>query len=265
MKTVLLINDDGINSKGLIIIKKKIEKLGRIVVIAPKNEISGVGKAITTTKPVKIEEVRLSDGSEAYAINGTPADAYLIAVNKILKKHPDLLVAGINLGPNLGIDDFLTSGTIGAALESSIHGVPAIAISYCKKEIDDQNANKAKITMEELESAANVAQRIIGYVLNYGMPKDVEILSINVPEKMDYDKMRVTTLSYAGYGDLHTEERDGYRIAHWMLADYSDRNPDTDVYAVKEKNCISITPIKIGFTNNKKSVEEMLKNLKITF
>jgi len=265
MQTILLINDDGINSNGLIVVKKKLENLAKVIVVAPKDEISGVGKAITTARHVKMEEMQLSDGSKAYATDGTPADAYLLAVNKIFKRHPDLLVAGINLGPNLGIDDLLNSGTLGAALEAAIHGVPAIAVSYCKKAIGDQKADKAKITVEELDLTAHIAQKIVGYVLENGMPTDADILSINVPEEADCNKMRVTSLSYAGYGDIYTKEKEGYRIARWMLADYADKNPDTDVYVVKEEGCISITPIKIRFIHSKKSVEIMLKKLKLAF
>jgi len=264
MKTILLINDDGINSNGLVVMKRKLENLAKVVVAAPKDEVSGVGKAITSSRHVKIEEVRLRDGSEAYAVDGTPADSYLLAVNKILRRLPDLLAAGINLGPNLGIDDVLNSGTLGAALEAAIHGVPAIAVSYCKN-ISDPKIDKTRITVEELELTAHIAQKIAGYVLENGMPTDVDVLSINVPEKADCNKVRVTSLSYVGYGDLYAKEEEGYRITRWVLADYTDRNPDTDVHVVKEEGCISITPIKIGFVHNKKSVEIMLKKLKLAF
>jgi len=157
MKTILLINDVGIQSSGLLALKWKLSKFGKV--IAPKEEISGIGKAITTSKHVRVEETELNDGFKAYATDGTPADAYLLAVNKILKHKPDLLVAGINLGPNLEIDDFLISGTLGAAIEAAIHGVPAISVSYCKQEISDQKADKARITTQELELTASLIPR----------------------------------------------------------------------------------------------------------
>jgi len=261
MKTILLINDDGIHSSGLIALKKRLDKLGKVIVVAPKEEISGVGKAITSTRHVRIEEVELSDNSKAYAIDGTPADAYLLAVNKILKHSPDLVVAGINLGPNLGIDDFLNSGTIGAALEAAIHSVPAIAVSYCKREISDQKADKTSITEKELELTASIAQKVVGYVLEKAMPPNVDLLSINVPEDADCTKLKITSLSYVGYGDLFTKEEKGYRIAHWRLADYVDADPETDVYVVKNEGCMSITPIKIKLQHNTKALETMLKDI----
>jgi len=261
MRTILLINDDGIYSSGLMALKKKVDRLGKIVAVAPKNEISGVGKAITSTRHVKIEETELSDGSKAYAIGGTPADAYLLAVNKILKRSPDLVVAGINLGPNLGIDDFLNSGTIGAALEAAIHGVPAIAVSYCKREISDQKAAKSKITLGELELAAGLAEKFVAFILEKRMPQNVDLISINVPEDADCRKVKVTSLSYVGYGDLFTKEEKGYRIVHWRLADYVDLNAETDVHVVKDEGCISITPVKIRFEHDKKALENVLKDI----
>jgi len=259
MKTILLINDDGIYSSGLLALKQKIDKLGKAVVITPREEVSGIGKAITSAEHVQIEETKLSDGSKVYATDGTPADSYLLGVNKILKHSPDLLVAGINLGPNLGIDDFLNSGTLGAAMEAAIHGVPAIAVSYCKQTISDRKVDKAKITVQELELTANIAQKIVKYVLEKGMPEGVDILSVNVPEKADCKQVKATSLSYIGYGDIYVKEEKGYRIAQWRLADYRDPDSKTDVHVVKEEECISITPIKIRLQHEKNALRNLLR------
>jgi 5'-nucleotidase len=262
MKTILLINDDGIESPGLITMKKKLEKLGKVFVIAPGEERSGIGKAITSSGYVQIVETRLGDGSKAFATNGTPADAFLLGLNKILRHPPDLIVAGVNLGPNLGIDDLLNSGTLGAALEAAIHGIPAIAVSYCKREFIDQHADKVRITEGQLEFTVKFAQKIVGYVLKNGMPPGVDVISVNVPENSDCEKLRVTNLSYVGYRDIWTEEKEGYRIASWKLADYEDSNPETDVHVVKE-GYISITPIKVRLLHNREALESMIKNLEL--
>ncbi len=259
MKTILLVNDDGIHSTGLLALKRKLDELGRVVVVTPKEEISGIGKAITSAEHVRIEEVRLGDGSKAYATSGTPADSFLLGMYKILKRPPDLVVSGINLGPNLGIDDFLNSGTLGAAIEAAIHGVPAVAVSYCKQEIVDRTVDKAGISVQELEMTARVAQKVVKLVLDEGMPEGVDILSVNVPEKADSKKVKVTTLSYVGYRDIYSQEEEGYRIAHWRLADYGDPDPETDVHTVKEEGCIAIIPIKIELQHNTKAVENMMK------
>lgn len=262
MPTMLIINDDGIHAAGLMAIKKKLDRLGKVIVVAPKQEISGIGKAITSATHVQIETVKLSDGSEANAINGgTPADAYLLAVHKILKHPPDIVVAGINLGPNLGIDDFMNSGTLGAALEAAIHGVPAVALSYCKCEIDDQKAAKSGITLQELELTASIGQKLVEHVLKKGLPDDTDLISVNVPENAEGAKLKITTLSYTGYGDLFTKEDKGYRIAHWRLADYKCTHHDTDVHAVRDEGYVSITPVRIRMHHSKKGSERMLKEV----
>lgn len=260
LPTIILTNDDGIQSTGLISLKKRLDELGQVMIIAPRDERSGVGKALTTNT-IRITKTRLRDGSEAYAITGTPADAFLLAANKILKRPPDLLVAGINIGPNLGIDDLLNSGTLGAALEAAIHGVPAIAVSYAVRKIVEDLVEKAKVTEEELELTASLGQKAARYVLERGMPPDVDIISINVPEKADSKRIELTSLSYKGYGDIHTKQRGGYKIKEWLLSSYPDDKPDTDLYIIKKKGCISITPIKIRFRHHRKALENLSRAL----
>ena len=261
MPTILLVNDDGIRSIGLLVLKKRLEKLGKVIVVAPEKERSGVGKALTAYGHVKIMETRLRDGSKAYAITGTPAEAFLLGMNKILKSSPDLVVAGINLGPNLGIDDMLNSGTLGAALEAAIHQVPAIAVSYCVQEILEQPTWKERVTSEELELTATLTQKAVEYVLKRGMPSDVDIISINVPEGVKSRKVKITSLSYKGYGDIYTKRKEGYKIGGWVLSGYPDDEPGTDVHTVKEEECISITPIKVRLLHNKNGLEGLSKAL----
>jgi len=162
MPKILLINDDGINSPGILMLKKELEWLGELFIVAPENERSGIGKAVSSSL-VRVRRITLADGSEVYAISGTPADAFMLAKYKILGENPDLLVAGINLGPNLGIDDFFTSGTLGAAIEAAIHGVPAVAVSYCiEKFVEGQN-KASLVNMEVLELTAKIAAKTAEY------------------------------------------------------------------------------------------------------
>jgi len=261
LPTILVINDDGIQSIGLTTLKKRLEKLGNVIVVAPRDERSGIGKALTADRTIEIMETRLRDGSKTYAITGTPADAFFLAVNKILKCMPDLLVAGINLGPNLGIDDLLNSGTLGAAFEAAIHHVPAIAVSYCIPKITEKMSEKEEVTVKDLELTATLAIKTAKYVLEKGMPSDVDIISINVPEKVDSKKIKITSLSYKGYDDIYVEQREGYRIISWALTGYPNDKPGTDLHAVKKEKCISVTPIKVGFLHNKKGLEGLLRTL----
>jgi len=260
LPTILVINDDGINSIGLSTLAKQLEKLGDVIVVAPGDERSGIGKALSIGQ-VNITETSFGDGARAYATTGTPADSFLIAVNKILKCMPDLLVSGINIGPNLGIDDLLTSGTVGAAFEAAIHNVPAIAISYCLSEITDRMHEKAKVSVKDLELAATLAYKTAKHVLERGMPQEVDIISINVPENTDCTDVKLTSLCYDGYGDIHTATKDGYIIKSWKLRHYPDGDPGTDLHAIKTDKCISVTPIKIEFLHNTQAMKDLLESL----
>ena len=260
MPTILVINDDGINSIGLSTLAKQLEKLGDVIVVAPVDEKSGIGKALSIGQ-VNITETSFGDGTRAYATTGTPADSFLIAVNKILKCMPDLLVSGINIGPNLGIDDLLTSGTVGAAFEAAIHNVPAIAVSYCLSEITDKMPEKGKVSVKDLERAATLAYKAARHVLERGMPPEVEIISINVPENADCKKVKLTSLCYDGYGDIHTASKDGYRIKSWSLRHYPDGDPGTDLHAIKNDKCVSVTPIKVEFLHNTQAMKDLLESL----
>jgi len=260
LPTILVTNDDGIESIGLSILTKQLKKLGDVVVVTPGGQRSGIGKAISIGQ-VKIAEADLGEGIKAYATTGTPADSFLIAINKILKKMPDLLVSGINIGPNLGIDDLLTSGTVGAAFESAIHNVPAIAVSYCLSKISDKTFGDNNFSVKDLELAAHLGYKAAKYVLESGMPSDVDIVSINVPENADPKNVQLTRLCYDGYGDIHTEITDGYEIKSWALHHYPDGDPGTDLHAIKNGNYISVTPIKVEFPHNTKALKGLLKSL----
>jgi 5'/3'-nucleotidase SurE len=132
-------------------------------------------------------------------------------------------------------------------------------VSYCKHEINDSKA-KSDITVDELELAADVGSRIVKCVLAKGMPPDVDLISVNVPENADCRKLKVTELSCVGYGDLFTKEVEGYRIAHWRLSDYNDPNPETDMHVIRNEACISITPVKVKLSHNKKALEHFVKS-----
>lgn len=261
MPKILLINDDGIHSPGIFILKRELEALGETFVVAPEAERSGIGKALSSSL-VKVRRISLADGSEAYAISGTPADAFMLARYKILGENPDLLVSGINLGPNLGIDDFFTSGTLGAAIEAAIHGVPAIAVSYCIERFVERQNKASLADMKVLELTAKIAAKTADYVLRHGMPFDIDIISINVPEKISSLDFEATTLSYKGYLDLFVGRGEGYIIEQWILADYPDDVKGTDIYAVKRRRRISITPIKLRFIHNTEGIRSLIDFLK---
>ncbi|MEM0320657.1 MAG: 5'/3'-nucleotidase SurE, partial [Candidatus Nezhaarchaeales archaeon] len=175
----LLVNDDGIQSVGIIALREELSNDFECVVIGPKKERSGIGKALTVGDVIKVERVALHYG-EVYSVDGTPADAILIAINKILKRKPDVVIAGINLGPNLGIDDILNSGTVGAAMEAAIHGIPSIAVSYCiAREFNDDITSR---TLKDpgLRLAAKIAKVVARIIVHAGMPTGVDLFEMIV-------------------------------------------------------------------------------------
>ena len=122
MPTILVTNDDGIISSGIKILAKTLESIGDVYVVAPESEQSAVAHALTLHRPLKVEQ----SGRKTFFINGTPTDCVIIAVNKILTQKPDIIVSGVNNGANLG-DDITYSGTVAAAIEGTLLGIPSIA------------------------------------------------------------------------------------------------------------------------------------------
>ncbi|RLF09198.1 MAG: 5'/3'-nucleotidase SurE [Thermoprotei archaeon] len=254
---ILLTNDDGPGSLGLTIAKRALLELDDVVVIVPTREQSCIGKAITSGRVVKVGEARMLDGTLVAVIDGTPADVVLIAFNKLLKQRPRLLVSGINLGPNLGLDDALDSGTLGAAFEAALRGVPAIAMSYCM-----ERGEREELIEEDLEEAGEVLRRVARFVLEEGMPRGVDVLSINVPVgfKLSSTPIELTRLSSKPYRDLHVEVEGGYVIKYWGLDIYGRDVEDTDVEAIR-RGALSITPIALRLPSPRKSCRRLLEVL----
>lgn len=243
----LVVNDDGVHSTGIAMLKEELSTEFDCIVVGPKRERSGIGKALTVGDAVKVEKVKLQCG-EAYSVDGTPADAVLIALHKILKEKPDVAVAGINLGPNLGIDDILNSGTVGAAMEAAIHGIPSIAISYCIAREFNNGITNCLIRDPGLRLAAKIARLLAKVVVNVGMPEDIDVLSVNVPDyRSGIRGVKLTRPSKRGYPDIHVDCPGGYRIARWDITLYPEDSEDTDVGAVRS-GYISITPISLSLT-----------------
>ena len=164
MPRILVTNDDGVNSDGIHVLAEGLASLGEITIVAPIQEASAIGHALTLRRPLRLEQIR----SGVYAVDGTPTDCVNVAIAHVLNGKPDLIVSGINKGWNLG-DDVTYSGTVSGALEGALLGIPSIAIST-------QN----KGNHFEFASSALAAFTMAGAVLERGMPK-FTLLNINVP------------------------------------------------------------------------------------
>ncbi len=242
---ILLTNDDGIDSEGLFAAKRELDAVGRVAVIAPDSNRSAVGRGITIGRALEVAEVELPDGSAGYATDGTPVDCVRFAALGLVGEPPDLIVAGINYGLNLG-DDITYSGTVAAAFEGILLGVPGIAVSQQSSLGDlDFGARDGY----DFTAAARFAARLAREIGRRGLP-DGTILNVNVPAAPS-GAPALARLGKRIYRDrLELEaDRDGrrrYRIYN-DLPSYHDE-PDTDFRAIADGR-ISLTPIHLDLTS----------------
>ena len=235
---ILLTNDDGVFADGLIALYEKLKKKFNVTVCAPETEQSAVGHAITLTKPLRVKKISWGGSFYAYAVNGTPADCVKIAVRSILKKAPDLVISGINHGPNLG-SDIMYSGTVSAATESTILGIPSIAISLAAYE----NLN--------FNFASEVAYKVAKQVSQTGLPDGI-LLNVNVPaiEKREVKGTLITSQGRSLYKEDFVERSDPRgQIYYWLTGKVQWRKKPvgSDIKAV-EDGYVSITPLQFDLT-----------------
>jgi 5'-nucleotidase len=162
---ILLTNDDGIYSSGLTALEESLAPVGNVFTVAPDREMSATSHRITLHRPLRYEQI----GSKRYAVEGSPADCIILGCLRILKHRPALVISGVNRGLNLG-DDINYSGTVSAAFEAALQGIPAIAVSTFAAERTD------------FKSAARVTARLALRVIEHGLPPDV-VLNVNFPQK----------------------------------------------------------------------------------
>jgi 5'-nucleotidase len=237
---ILVSNDDGHFSDGIKALTAAMEPLGEVVVVAPEAEQSAASHAISLHRPLRIKEIR----PHWYAVDGTPTDCAYLAVNHILRgRKPDLMVSGINHGPNLA-DDVTYSGTVAAAMESSILGLPAIAFSLATR--------KGFEFGPAARFARALAQAALARPLRPGM-----LLSVNIPSG-ELKGYRVTRLGKHTYGFDVIEIGDPRgRKYYWIGGnDYAFEDvPGTDVHAVLREGLVSVTPLQLDLTDEEMTAE----------
>jgi 5'-nucleotidase len=239
-KLILITNDDGLDAKGIVSLNEAMEPLGKVVLVAPIESQSGMSQAITVKHPLRYRKSHLN-GNESYAINGTPTDCVKLAFNHLLPRKPDLLVSGINHGSNSSAS-VLYSGTLGAALEGCLNGVPSIGFSL--KSFDpDADFSTAKI----------YATKIAAKVLENGLPKHI-CLNVNIPDihEKEIKGIRICRQTM-GYWKEEFERRTDPtgREYFWLTGQYFNLEPDatdSDEWALKN-NYIAIVPLRIDLTS----------------
>lgn len=237
---ILITNDDGIQAPGLVALRAALLGLGEVIAIAPDRPRSACGHSVTLHKPLRLTEVELPNGGTGYASNGTPSDCVALGVSEHMGGPPDLVVAGINAGPNLGWD-LTYSGTVAAAMEGAICGLPSIAISI------------ASYTSTDFSTAASFAAYLSANVMKHGIPHDT-FLNVNVPAipTDEIDGVAIThqgRLMYENRIEKRVDPRGG--DYYWFSGDRIDHRgqPGSDIEAVA-RNRISVTPIHLDLTDH---------------
>jgi 5'-nucleotidase len=238
---ILLTNDDGIYAPGLAALYRELKHLGNVVVVAPESEQSAVGHAITLMTPLRVKEVFLNAGVKGFSVSGFPADCVKIAMAELLPSPPDLVVSGINLGPNVGIN-VLYSGTVSAATEAGILGVKAVAFSL---DSYDQNA--------DFTAAARLARELLEQVLDWGAWNHGVCLNVNLPNlaRAEIQGVRVTRQETGALVEHFERRVDPRRHVYYWLAEISASpatDPDTDFGALAQ-GYVSVTPIQHDLTD----------------
>jgi 5'-nucleotidase len=231
-KRILVTNDDGIHAEGIQRLEEAMLPLGEVTVVAPEREMSATSQSLSLNSPLRVLRV----DARHFAVAGTPADAVILAIHNLLPKRPDLVVSGINPGGNLG-ENIVYSGTVAAAMEATLHGVPAIAVSLAsRKQLD-------------FSRAAEFAQRLAAKVLNDGLPAGV-MLNVNVP-RGEVKGVRITRMSRKISQNVIHEQKDPRgRPYYWLdeTVDLGQVEPDSD-YAAIVAHEISLTPLQVDRTD----------------
>ncbi len=230
---VLLTNDDGIYAPGLWALYKELEKDYELDVVAPDSEMSAVGHAITLASPLRVHVVRRNGAFFGYAVKGTPADCVKIAVQELLRQPPDIILSGINLGANVGVN-VLYSGTVSAATEGAFLGIKSAAIS-----LDTRNN-------PDFRFAARFSRGLIEFMLKFGL-RERTALNVNVPA-LPPDMITGVSITRQGLArfrenfERRTDPRGG--VYYWLSGEFpvEETSPDSDGTALRERK-ISITPI----------------------
>jgi 5'-nucleotidase len=234
---ILVSNDDGIHSEGLQTLRRVLEDIAEVWVVAPDREQSAVSHALSMGR--RLRRKNLKDlGPRVFAVNGTPADCILLGVSKILPGRPHLIVSGINKGENLG-EDITYSGTVSAAIEGTILGIPSFAISLVARDNFD------------FTYAACFALRLARNILRHGLPRNT-FLNVNVPNRREQPcTYKITRMGKRIYGESVREKFDRWGKKYYMIGGndlgYADTQ-DSDFKAIAN-HFISITPLHLDWTN----------------
>ena len=248
---ILISNDDGINARGLKVLVQHLKELGDVVVVAPDREQSAVGTSMTVRHPIKVNQIApLAKGTTAYSIEGTPADSVILALELLIEDKVDLVVAGINGGLNLGYD-VLLSGTVAAARQGYLRGIPSISLSV------------EGLQNNHFDAAVRIGEMLVKEFANNNLPANL-LLNVNLPN-LPIKKLkgaRVTRLGDNSYIEKVREDDhyNGKSDYYWIMRPMAEweLKEGTDMWAINN-DMISITSLNSNFTTapNSSKLEEL--------
>lgn len=231
----LITNDDGYEADGLERLAREVAKICAVLVVAPHVDQSASGHSLTLQRPLRLKKFR----DNFYSVDGTPTDAVMVAMYGILNhRKPDIILSGINRGPNMG-DDVTYSGTVSAAFEGAILGIPSIAFSS----VEFDNIDYAAM--------ARFARKLTAKVLERGLP-DFTLLNVNLPNPPNgkYRGVQITRLGKRVYRDIIVENIDPRgKKYYWIAGEPEWRDFDQSDYSATRQGYISITPLKMDMTD----------------
>jgi len=238
---ILITNDDDITSPGIKNLVEAVKGLGKVIVVAPDKPQSGMGHAITIGSPLRMNKMNIFGDVEAWQTSGTPVDCVKLAVDKILHRKPDICLSGINHGANHSIN-VIYSGTMSAAMEASIEGIPSIGFSLLDYRYD-----------ADFEASKKIVQQIVTAVLNEKKLDNHLLLNVNIPAVPlnEIKGIKICKQAYAKYDEDFDERIDPHgKKYYWLTGEFKnfDKSKDTDVWAL-QRNYVSVVPVQFDLTN----------------
>ena len=236
---ILVVNDDGITAPGIKALVNAVKDLGEVVIVAPDSPQSAMGHAITINKPLRLKQVNYFGDIKAFHCSGTPVDCVKLAVDKVLHRKPDLCVSGINHGSNSSIN-IIYSGTMSAAVEASLEGIPSVGFSYCDYGME-----------ADFTAAAHFAKMISESLLKFGIPKH-SLLNVNIPKLplAEIKGMKICRQALAKWEEEYLERTDPFgRPYYWLTGKFVnyDHGQDTDEWALAN-GFVSVVPVQHDLT-----------------
>ena len=263
---ILISNDDGVDAPGILAAKQAVEDLAEVYVVAPDKNNSSVGRRLSLFKHLELKRCELEDGSLAYSVSGSPADAVIVGADYVMDGKPDLVITGINQGVNISCD-ITSSGTVCAAFEAVSLGIPAIAASLFidPKTSYKQDENGEWYVDYDFSLAKKVLHDIVEKIIDVGFPDGVDLFNLNVPTNYESEEVKITSLSHRMLDkkviDKNDEEKSeifNYPLDENQSADdlimitsglVKEYEKDSDGYALFVEKCPSLTPLNVNMTS----------------